>query len=82
MGSSFRKINKTLKKNYQILKQKVPADTGKITVSRNELLTAGFDFIYHTHTYTTKRGHVYYFCYDYGYLELEENKLVLVKWKD
>lgn len=82
VGATVRKINKILRTNYQILRQKVPADTGKITVSLNELLAAGFNLTYHTHIYTTKKGHTYYFCYEYGYMDLGQEKYILVKRKD
>lgn len=82
MGASVRKINKILRDNYQILRQRVPEDTGKITVSLKELLAAGFNFTYHTSIYTTKKGHTYYFCYEYGYMALGQEKYILVKRKD
>jgi hypothetical protein len=38
----------------------------------------GFDFTYFTSQYKTKEGAVYNFCYEHGYLALENNWYLLV----
>ena len=48
-------------------------------VHRNSLERAGFNFRYFTNTYTTKAEKVYFFCYEYGYLELGDKWFALVK---
>ena len=73
----IRRINRTLKKNRKILEELNPG--GKITIPKNLLEKKGFDFMYHTHTYTNRNGQTYYFCYEHGYLELDNNKFLLVK---
>ena len=70
-------INEILKKNRRILKGQNPST--KIKVKRNTLLSKGFDFNFHTDTYTTKKGSVYFFCYEYGFLALENEELLPVK---
>jgi len=72
-------INKTLRKNRKILKQFNPE--GKTTIRTEYLLKLGFDFRYHTHTYTTKNNNEYRFCYEYGYLKLDEEKTLIVNWQ-
>lgn len=69
-------INSILKKNRRILKQLNPA--GKTTLRRDYLLAHGFDFNYITHLYRTRKGNTYYFCYEYGYLLLNEEQVLLV----
>ncbi len=76
----IRKVNAVLRKNRQILKALNP--TGKGKVSREELLVKGFDFHYFTNIYITRRGATYYFCYDQGYLPLEDGKYALVEKQD
>ena len=76
----IRKINRILKKNHSILEELNPE--GKKTVFKNTLEKNGFSFNYFTHIYTTQKGHNYYFCYDHGYLELNNNKILLVKKED
>ena len=70
------KINASLRRNRSILRQASPE--GKTTVSREYLDLNGFDFRYHTHLYRTQKGNTYHFCYDYGYLLLPDNKVLIV----
>lgn len=76
-SSFLKQVNQILKKNWQILKSSNPE--GKIKVKKSALLKKGFDFNYHTHTYITQKGVNYVFCYEYGYLYLENDELLLVK---
>jgi len=71
-----------LRKNRRIL-QELNKQSGKTMVNKDTLLTNGFNFTYHTHTYTTKKGDIYNFCYEQGYLYLDDKELyLLVKNKD
>ena len=73
-----RKVNAVLKSNYKILCGL--NQTGKTTLHRDRLLEAGFNFKYLTSIYKPKSSsNTYYFCYDQGYMELENGMLVLVK---
>lgn len=76
-NSFLNEINRILKKNRDILRAKNPE--GKTKVKRDALVRKGFDFNFHTHTYATQKGQVYFFCYEYGYLPLENDELLLVK---
>ncbi|WP_124979649.1 hypothetical protein [Nonlabens xiamenensis] len=73
----MRNINNRLRKNWRILKEINPTDKTKTT--RNKLLAAGFDFNFFTSIYTTKKGTVYYFVYDQGYLPMDDDNYLLVK---
>jgi hypothetical protein len=75
-----KNINSILKKNRKILEELVPDQTSKS--SKAKLLLKGFNFSYHTNIYTTKKGQSYYFCYEYGYLALENEYYFLVKQKE
>jgi hypothetical protein len=77
--SSFyvRNVNSILRKNRKILEGLIPTQTAK--ASRSKLLQRGFNFGYHTHVHTTQKGTSYYFCYEYGYLPLENDRVFLVK---
>ena len=72
-----RNINNRLRKNWRILNELNPQDKTKTT--RNRLMAKGFDFNFFTSTYTTKKGTIYYFVYDQGYLPLENEYFALVK---
>ena len=74
----IRKINNCLKKNRRILEELCsPESINK--VSKQKLIEKAFHFNYHTHTFTNKNGAVYFFCYDYGYLPLQNDLLLIVK---
>ena len=73
----MRNINHALRKNRRILAELNPE--GKITLHRDKLLAKGYNFNYHTHIYTTRKGDPYYFVYDMGFLELPNNFFMLVK---
>ncbi len=74
-----KEITNALKKNRRIMEALVPSDIGKIKVSYQKLITKGYNFGYHTHTYTTKVGTHYVFCFEYGYLKLDNDMYMLVK---
>lgn len=71
-----RQINRKLKKNRRVLEELNPKGTSKI--HRKKLVERGFDFNFFTSLYTTKKGTVYYFCYEFGYLPLEDDYYALV----
>ena len=48
------------------------------------LLKEGFNSKYYTHTWKGSNNNLYYFCYEYGYMEKLENgkiKYILVSWQ-
>ena len=75
-----RNVNNILRKNRRILEEFIPADTAKTTKAK--LIQKGFNFQYFTNTYVTKKGVTYYFCYEYGYLPIENDYYFLVKRKE
>jgi hypothetical protein len=77
-SATVRNINNILRKNRRIIESLLPEE-GKLKTNIQKLQTAGFNFTYHTHTYTTLKGSVYHFCYEYGYLKLDDNLVMLVK---
>ena len=76
-GALMRNINNRLRKNWRVLNELNPK--GKLTTTRNKLLSKGFDFNFFTSIYTTKKGAVYYFIYDQGYLSMDDDKFLIVK---
>jgi len=79
-SSSIKNINSILKKNRKVLQEILSiAIEGKIKVSEKKLHDKSFNFNYHTNIYKTKTGTLYYFCYEYGYLPLENNFYMIVK---
>jgi len=82
-NSFYSEVDKQLKKNRRILRDYNKA--GKATVRSNILHGEGFSPKYFTHYWKNQKGQVYLFCYEYGFLKLNENgkeKYVLVTWQD
>lgn len=72
-----RNINNQLRKNRRILESRLVGE--KTMISRDLLVKEGFVFDYFTTIYKTKKGVDYYFCYEYGYLPLESDQVLIVK---
>lgn len=75
----MRNVNNTLARNRRILAEMNPA--GKRKTHRDQLLKKGFDFDFYTNSLTTKAGDTYRFCYEQGYLLLDEGFVLLVERK-
>ena len=50
--------------------------------NKEKLQRLGFQFKFITHIYTTKSGKTYFYCYDYGYLPLDNDWYLIVKRKE
>jgi predicted nucleic acid-binding Zn ribbon protein len=69
-------VNRILRKNRRILKELTPE--GKAKVKKQTLISRDFNFKYFTNIYKTKEGKIYYFCYEHGYLPLDNDYFALV----
>lgn len=76
-----RNINHTLARNRRLLETALPADEEMKKMPRQKLADAGFNFKYSTHQYQNQKGQTYFFVYEYGYLPLEGDWLLIVKQK-
>jgi hypothetical protein len=77
-----RNINNALGKNRRILEKILPEGETLKKVTRDKLLQLGFQFKYFTHLYTTQKDKTYFYCYEYGYLPLENDWFLIVKKTD
>lgn len=77
-----RNINNALGKNRRILESFFNPKEDIAKTHKDKLLQKGFQFKYMTHTYTNKKGNVYFFCYDLGYMPLDNDWYLLVKRKE
>lgn len=73
-----RLTNNTLRRNRKLLQAQIPEGKTTIKVQRKKLLEQGFNFEFFTSLYTTQKGHTYHFCYEYGYLDLDNDFLLVV----
>lgn len=76
-----RSVNSRLRRNRNILAQLLPQAESNVRMPRQRLLESGFDLRYHTHQYTNPQGQVYSFCYDYGFLPLANDQVLVVRTK-
>ena len=78
----MRNINNALGKNRRILEGIFPPGEKMTKTTKEKLQRLGFQFKYFTHTYTNKKGNIYYFCYEYGYLPLDNDWYLIVTKRD
>lgn len=76
----IQQLNRLLRKNRRILKDINPA--GHSTVRLEVLDQMGFDYRFYTHQYRTEKGETYYFCYEYGYHVISNQKVLIVNWQN
>jgi hypothetical protein len=76
-----RNINNTLVKNRRILEAMLGQEK-MVKQPKEKFLNLGFTFKYFTHNYTNQKGNIYFFCYEYGYLPLENDWFLIVKRKE
>jgi hypothetical protein len=70
--SIIRNTNNALLKNRKILKELLPEGCPIMKVKREKLLQNGYFFNYNTSVHKNKKGSIYYYCYDYGMMPLNE----------
>lgn len=78
----YNRVDNQLKQNRRILKNFNKA--GKAFVRANKLIELGFNSNFFTHYWKNKKGDVYLFVYEFGFLKKEEHgvkKYVLVQWQ-
>lgn len=79
--SYIRQINKQLRTNRSALRRACPE--GKATIRKEFLKSLGMDFKHLTHTWKSKGGNLYYFCYDYGYTpSVDVEKVLIIQQQD
>lgn len=74
-----RNINNVLRKNRRLLEEQIAPGEAMKKILKDRLLQSGFNFKYHTHQYLNKKGQTYFFNYDYGYLPLEKDWVLIVR---
>ena len=81
-SSLVRNINNALLKNRKVLESLLREGEETAKANKDKLLRLGFHFRYMTHTYTTRTGKTYYYCYDHGYLPLDNDWYLIVRKKE
>tara|TARA_Y100000739_G_C20147168_1_gene257141 strand:+ start:203 stop:463 length:261 start_codon:yes stop_codon:yes gene_type:complete len=76
-------VESQIKLNRRLLKEF--NKSGKSTVRSDLLLNKGFSPDFFTHYWKNKKGEVYLFVYEFGFLRVKQNgrdKFVLVRWQE
>lgn len=55
----------------------LPENEASLKISKSNLIKKGFHFNYQTQQRQAKKG-TYFYCYDYGYLEVEKDIILIV----
>lgn len=79
----YSKVDKQLKLNRRVLK--TFNKSGKSIIREEKLLNSGFNPKFFTHYWKNKKGEIYLFCYEFGFIKKIEGstkKYVLVHWQD
>ena len=75
----MRNINAILKRNMSILIAKLPEGKKQVKVPKEKLLVMGFNLRYMTHQGILSNGQSVQFCYELGWVLLEENCCLIVR---
>ena len=76
----IRNVNNALRKNHRILQGLLKED--KTAVKKEKLMTLGFNFNYHTSLYQTKDNRVYFYSYDVGIINTNDDWYTILKKKE
>ncbi|MFN0081369.1 MAG: hypothetical protein ACKVOM_02535 [Ferruginibacter sp.] len=78
-NNSVRYINNALSRNRRILESFLKKDESNIKIDRAKLVKKGFQFDYHTEQTPAKNGGTYIYCYEYGYLAIENDFILIIR---
>ena len=81
-SSLVRNINNALLKNRKVLESILLDGEETAKANKDKLMRLGFQFKWLTHIYTTKTGKTYFYCYDYGYLPMDNDWYLIVRRKE
>lgn len=76
-----RNVNNILRRNRRILEESMAGVEKATAKSKAELAKKGYRFEFFTGIFTNKENETYYYCYDYGYKEIENDKCIIVRNK-
>lgn len=74
----YIKISDILRHNHKLLKHLYGEKEEPTVVTGFLLRDSAFNFEFHTRILETSKG-IYRFCFEYGWLELENGKILIVK---
>lgn len=75
----LRNINRILGRNRRILKELLPKGSEKVIISKRHLEFLQFHFCFYTHSHTNKKGNTFLFCYEFGYLTIAPDRVIVIR---
>jgi hypothetical protein len=79
INNLIRNTNNQLSKNRRILESFLSPSESFQKIKKEKMIQDGFSFQYVTTQKVNKRGTQYHFCYDYGYIVLDEDWCIIIK---
>jgi hypothetical protein len=77
--SSVKEINKILHRNRSILLEIMGKHKTQIKINRLLLDKKKFNFKYHTHIIKNSSGKLYFYIYDFAWMEFSDNEILIVR---
>ncbi len=78
---AVEQIDKILHRNRSILLEIVGKYKTEMKIERVTLDNKKFNFKYHTHFQTNSQGKVYYYVYDFAWMEFSNDEVLIVRKK-
>lgn len=72
-------IRKILMRNRRILSNHLKDGMEKVKIQKDRLSMMGYNFKYHTHHFLLSESKCFWFCFEYGYLDMGDGKVILVR---
>lgn len=79
LNNFIRTINHSLLRNRKILESIFTEVVPKNRIGKAALASRGFIFSYYTHTKKNRRGSPVFYCYEYGYTMMANEKIEIQK---
>ena len=76
-----KEIDLILHRNRSILLEFLGKNKKQITLERVLLEKKNFSFKYHTHSNINSRGKIYFFVYDFAWMEFSNDKVLIIRKK-
>ena len=78
-GDVFKITNSLLNLNRKILSKVLEDGVETVKIPKDRVSLMGFNFNYHSHHLPDSIGRNYWFCYDYGYLDIGNGWLMIIR---
>ena len=78
---AVQEINKTLSRNRSILLEILGKNLTQKKVSRFVLDKKKFNYKYHTHLHRNSKGKLFFYVYDFAWMEFSDNEVLIIRKK-